>query len=396
MARRPSLKSFAAPDVLRKIEPGNLLELFSPYRDYFSDRGFPLPESPVEELNYRQLAVVLLAADEETPPELMEALHVIGNTGIDERIDDLLRLAFLNGVDAGAADITPIDLAIRIWLKAPKVLEKIERDDLFQKKLKFEHFVSQAPGNAIPADELSSELAEMAAELGEWFEKNKRGPGCNIDRVVSGEEVRFLIDHGLPCKRERNRKGRESSPLYFRSEKTDIVVYDSAADELRVHASTLGEMRQYVAAFGKHLFGDANRFSFKAKYTLAPLQLRGRESLTCRNIEGLESIRLREIHWAWDGAFKHVETHRASDLFMAFAVRQVAIPKEPKIIKAVFEVKLTGLEKPRSATIKPPAAASFGRGEEAALIEQWLREQKFVVVGAAVRDEETDPVVVGV
>ena len=169
------------------------------------------------------------------------------------------------------------------------------------------------------------------------------------------------------------------------------MICDFAHNELRVHATTLGEIRLYVAAFGKHLFGSATHFVFKAKYTLAPLQERGREALNCWSIEGLDLVRLRELHWAWDGAFKHVEIQKASDLFMAFAVQQRTVPEAPKLVKAIFDVKLSGIEKPRAVMIRPPASASFGRGEEASLIEQWLREQRFVVLGEAAPNDEPEP-----
>lgn len=68
---------------------------------------------------------------------MVEALHVIGNMGIEERIHDLLEIALLNRVDTGDGGITLLNLAVRIWLKAPRALEKRERDGLFQKKLKF-------------------------------------------------------------------------------------------------------------------------------------------------------------------------------------------------------------------------------------------------------------------
>ncbi len=394
MPQIANLKSFGRLDILRTIDAANLGELFSQYREYFEARGCPLPARG-EEPDYRALSKVLLASDEETPPELIEALHVIGSVGVPERIDDLLEVASLNGVDAGDGGITPIDLALRIWLRAPKALQRLGRDDLFQKKLKFEHFPAANPEAPVQADVLDKDLAPLEAELDLWFQNHKRGPGCNIGRNIPGGEARFAVDHGLPCKRERERKGRESSALVYRPEKTDIVVYDLVSNELRVHASTVGEIRLYVSAFGKHLFGDEGRFQFSQKYTLDPLKERGRDALNCRGVDGLEWIKLREIQFDWGGAFKHIETDRGADLFLAFAVRGMAIPQEPVIRKAVFEVKLAGIDKPRLVSIKPPNTATFGRGEAVALIEQWLREQGFVLLGKRVEDEETDPVMAG-
>lgn len=383
MACKPNLRSFAAPDILMRIAPANLLELLSPYRGYLADRGFSLPQQVSEEWNQRELAVLLLADDEEMPPTLVEALHVIGNTGIAERIDDLLHLALIHDVDAHAANITPIDLAVGIWLKAPRALDKLERDTHLQKTPQFNHFTAETAGPGTAPNDLPQDLTALAAQLDEWFEKNKRGACRSIDRVVSGDEVRFLISHGLPCQRERNLKGHDSLLLCIRPERSDLVVYSSVYDELRVRATTIAETRLYVAAFGKHLFGSKTHFALKPKYSLAPLRLRGREALNCRSIENLESIRLREIQWVEGGAFEHMEIHRAPDLFTVFDLWHRAIPQEPKLIKAAFEVKLTGVETPRIVEIKPPSGASFGCGEEAEPIEQWMREQRFIVGGTA-------------
>lgn len=383
MARKPSLRSFAAPDILKRIAPANLLELLSPYRGYLADRGFWLPEQLPEEWNQRELAVLLLADDEEMPSTLIDALQVIGNTGVPERIDDLLHLALIHYVDAHSANITPIDLAVRIWLRAPRALDKLDRDKHLQKTRTFTHFTAETAGPGPAPSDLPQDLTALAAQLDNWFVRNKRGASCSIDRVVSSDEVRFLISHAMPYQRERSRKGCDSSPLCICPESSDLVVYNSSHDELRVRATTLAEARLYVAAFGKHLFGSERHFALKPKYSLAPLKLRGREALNCRSIDSLESIRLREIQWVQGSAFEHTEIHRAPDLFSAFALQHRTIPQAPRLTKAAFEVKLAGVEKARIVKIKPPSGASFGCGEGAELIERWLREQRFIVRGTA-------------
>jgi hypothetical protein len=395
MAQRPNFKSFARPDVLKKMAVADLVELLTPYRGYFEARGCPLPPKPGEEPDYRKLSLVLLSSDEETPTELIEALFVISDLGIEERFDDLMEVAILNGIEAGP-DVTPIDLCLRLWLKVPKALQRLVRDELFQRKLKFEHFPAQVDATAIPIRDLPFDLSALEAELDSWYQEHGRGPGCTISRADSETEARFLIEHGRPCKRERNRKGRESSLLFYRPEKIDVVVYDEAANEFRVHSDGIREMRLYLKAFGKHLFGREDQFTYREKYTLEPLKQRGRDALNCRSIESLEAIRLREIQYAWDGAFKEVEVHRASDVFLAFALRNVVIPQEAFIRKAIFDVKLVGIEKPEKVTITLPNTATLGHGPATALIEQWLREQGFILLGVRAEDEEAEPVVAGV
>ena len=54
-------------------------------------------------------------------------------------------------------------------------------------------------------------------------------------------------------------------------------------------------------------------------------------------------------------------------------------------------MKLTGEANPRPLMIQPPNIAEFGRGEEAAPIEQFLRERRFVRIGTEADGETTEP-----
>jgi hypothetical protein len=54
-------------------------------------------------------------------------------------------------------------------------------------------------------------------------------------------------------------------------------------------------------------------------------------------------------------------------------------------------VKLAGETNPWPLVIQPPNVAEYGRGEEAAVIEQWLRARGFVLTGSALDDEDSNP-----
>jgi hypothetical protein len=168
------------------------------------------------------------------------------------------------------------------------------------------------------------------------------------------------------------------------------VILDVAHNEMRINASNLSALRQYRALFGRHLFRDENRFVFAEKYTLDPLKKDGQPSLNCRDIEGIESIRLREIEYGWGGAFDHIETHRAEDLFKALVILNRVIEKESHIRKAVFKIKLEGEKKPRTVTIKAGNKSGYNRGEEATMIEDWLRARGFVLTQETAQDAQVD------
>jgi hypothetical protein len=209
-------------------------------------------------------------------------------------------------------------------------------------------------------------------------------------RKDSPEEVRFLVEHGQPCKREPSRKGPRSTSTFFRPEKTDVVIYDVSHNELRINASTFADVREYRALFGRHIFGGDDRFVFAEKYTLDPLQKDGRDALNCRDIPGMDRVDLREIEYSWGGAFDHVEIHRASSLFNALVLINRSVEHEAHILKAVFRIRLDGEKKPRTVTIKAGNKSGYNRGEEAMMIEDWLRARGFVLTEDHLQDEEAD------
>ncbi|MDR3739856.1 MAG: hypothetical protein P4L40_12655, partial [Terracidiphilus sp.] len=197
--------------------------------------------------------------------------------------------------------------------------------------------------------------------------------------------------HGQPCKREPSRKGAQSTCTFFRPEKTDLVVYDVVHNELRISTSTIGELRLYREKFGKHVFGDPERFVYAEKYTLTPLKTEGPNSLRCRDLGGIEWIRLTELECAWPCAFDYTDRHKASDVFKALEVSRRIIEPQAELLRARFAVKLAGETNPRPVLIQPPNIAEYGRGEEAAIIEEWLRARRFVRFESGADDEISQP-----
>ncbi|MBI4463818.1 MAG: hypothetical protein HY647_03840 [Acidobacteria bacterium] len=383
--------AFSQPDLLKRIQARTLLALLRMYAAFFEARQFSLPaDDRLSAQHYLQLAGILAQPDESTPSDLVEALHLISNLGTDEHFDELLALARRYLIDT-AGDVTAEDLAARIWLSTPQLLIQMDRTELLDRRRRFESFPATDPDDVTPIEALPSELSPLEGDLDGWFKSKKRGIGSKVIRKDSSNEVRFLIQHGQPCRREPSRRGSESTSTFFRPEKTDVVIYDLGNNELRINTSTLGELRLYRNQFGKHLFGDENKFLYAEKYTLEPLREQGEEALSCRDIQGMESVVLREIEYGRAGGYEHVIKHKAADLFAALAASEEGIEREAKLLMAKFSVALEGQKLPCSVVIRPRNIAEYGRGEQALQIEQWLRARGFVHVGSAAY-AETEPV----
>ncbi len=387
-------KSFSQPDLLKRIRPENLLRLLEPHRTFLESKGFLLPTGGGDEIDYLVLGGILAQPDEDMSSELVEALHLIGNFGGEEHFDEVLELAHWHGLPVDA-DATAADLATQVYLHDPQILERKEREHLFEKRKNFESYRASNPDDVLATEDLPADLAPLEQALDEYFQSKKRGAGCRMIRKDSDGEVRFLVQHGQVCKREPSRKGARSTCTFFRPEKTDVVIYDVRHNEMRINASNAPDFRKYRALFGRHLFGNDDKFVFAEKYTLEPLKRDGAAALSCRDVPGIESVRLREVEYLWDGAFDHVEIHRADDLFKALALLSRKVEEEAHIRRAVFKVKLEGEKKVRTVTIKAGNKSGYNRGEEATLIEDWLRARGFVVLQPELDHEETEAVVAG-
>jgi hypothetical protein len=375
-------KSLAQPDLLKRIQPENLIRLLEDHRMFFEMKGFDVPREAHLEIDYLTLAAVLAQPDEDMPGDLVDALHLISTIGGDDRFDELLDLAAANEIEVDG-ETTALDLATAIYLKNPGALARKENEEFFQKRKTFESFRAADPTITVAIEDLPSDVALLEGSLDQYCQRKKRGVGCRIIRTESAGEVRFLVVHGQPCRREPSRKGPKSTSTFFRPERTDLVIYDAVHNELRINAGTIGDLKEYRAQFGAQLFGDEGKFVFAEKYTLEPLKQDPQAALACRDVAGIESVALREIEYYWGGAFDHVEIQRADGLLNALALIRRTIEAEAHIRKAVFKVKLTGEKKARSVTVKAGNKSGYNRGEEAALIEQWLHARGFVLVGEA-------------
>jgi len=383
-------KSFAQPDLLKTIQRANLICLLEPCRGFLEDHGLSLPWADGPEIDYLKLSDILAQPDEWMDSHVVEGLHVIGILGTDENFDELLDIARRNFVDVDM-ESTAADLAARIWNEVPQALELKEREAGSHNRRRFESLRARDPADVVPAEQLPIQFDALEADLEGWFMARHRGVGCRVIRTDLPGEIRFLVQHGQPCKREPSRKGPQSTCTFFRPEKTDLVIYDVANNELRISTSTIGELRLYREKFGKHIFDDPEKFVYAEKYTLAPLKTKGASSLVCRDVGGIEWIRLTELEYGWPSAFDYTEKHKASDGFKALAISSRGIEPQAELLRARFAVKLAGETNPRPVLIQPPNIAEYGRGEEAAIIELWLRSRNFVRVESVADDEISQP-----
>jgi hypothetical protein len=218
-------------------------------------------------------------------------------------------------------------------------------------------------------------------DLNDWFETKKRGRGTRVFPFARDNGMWFLVRHGEPYKREGTIKDGESSGVFYRPERFDVLVYDPAIGELAINARTKGEKEAYCRVLGKHVFGHEAFFDvdrLDGKFTLRPIVDDWRACLACSDMDGIEEISLSELQFRHDSCQYHVEVHKADDVFGALDSIQRSIPAGAQLLRAGFKVKFLNALRPRTVVVRQPNVTVFDRESDAELLNKWLTRRGFI------------------
>ena len=391
-----NLKRFSNPGVFKSVHPETLREFLLPHAQFLESRGFSLPDESRElsDFDYLMLTAILMKPDGHMSDGLIDALFFTHEMGTERTMNKLLDLASRLQLDI-QCESTPMDVAMRLWIRDSLALEKAHSEQHIFRSRTFEHYQADAP---MPfAETGSSRVTEMEAVLDVWFEKHKRGANSRVFVYPGEDETWFLIRHGDTYKRESAVEGYASKGVFYRPEAFDVACYSSVIGELRIHTKNKGEQNLYRRELGKLICGDSSFFPGLDKYDLGPLIHDGEKSLVVSNIDGIDWIMLSEVRLEKRRAHYMLSTaYTAPNVFLALRDENVQLRPNDVIVKAKFRVKFTGEDKPRYVTITPPNKLELCRDTEAAIIEAWLRRRGFTKYEEARRGEESEGFLVGV
>ena len=389
-----NLRRFTRAETLRSIYQELLVEFLLPYNDFFLSRGVSLgPQKDSGELDYKGLVNIFMNPDADTPDELAEALYFINEMATADGMDELLEEAEKSKVHVDyLPKSTPEDIAIQVWLADREIVERKHAEQFLTRPKSFEYFQSES--EPTPIEKITrKKLQGLEKDLDNWFEKKKRGRTSKVFAYPKDDETWFLVRHGEPYKREGGIKNGESTSVFYRPETFDVVVYNETICEIRINAGTIGIKKLYRQKFGKHLFGNEDFFPGTGKYTLDPLKSNGETALVCSDIEGLERVLLKELHFYWGGPFGEVEIRKASDVLAALSWKDRQINENARLVRAKFQVKFKNATNPRILIIRPPNIANFTRDGDSVIGEIWLAKRGFVL-NVAAEEKEDEPIIV--
>jgi hypothetical protein len=371
-----NLRRFTDSDALKTIQIKYLIDLLKPYENYLSGRGIKLTE---RDFNYKKLAVILIDTDEDTPVDLINTFYFIHEMSDEDGLDDLLQAAEARGLSVSSDDdSSPADIAVQVWLQDSKLLERKHAERSLCRPRTFEYFQAVNPVSdnfQIPDEALTS----LEKNLDDWFSEKRRGRGTRVFKFDRDNEVCFLIRHGQPFRREGQLVKGQSSSIYYRPEKHDVLIYDKVLNELRINTDNKGIKAAYLMMFGKHLFNNPDYFTGANKYTLEPLRIDGENSLVCSDVAGLESVRLKELHIQYECSEREIEIRKAPDVFRALSGRNAHIPSDVQLVRAGFTVRFLNAKTTRTLTICAGNIVQYSRDEDSICLEEWMLKRGFII-----------------
>lgn len=376
-----SFRRFTSAYALREVDPAVLIDFLRPHAEFLAGQSVMLPTNSTH-LDIERVEIVLLSNVGGLPVELVDALWHLHEMATPRGMDSLLAAAEAAGLVVPHDHLSPADIAARVWVEYPDLVRRCHTEISVSRRRSFETFVP-APGATLAwATPGPDRLAALEAGVVAWYVSHRRGPGARVLFSDHGDQMRFLIRHGGPYRREGSLDDGKPGCVRYRPMAHGLIVFDRRTWELRINAGTKGECAAYRRLVGQHIFGRADMFPADPdRYDLEPLRALGRRSLICTHITGLASVRLVELTMYVGGPFHRRKVEKADDVMLALEHARESIPDDALLSAATFEVRFSDGRKPRPVTIRHGNKATDTRDTDADLIEAFLRGGGFVKGG---------------
>lgn len=372
-----SCHQFSYSDTLQNASAKQLICFLTPYTQYLKSRGFELPkiEDDKREFDYQALHHIIRVPNEDTPNDLINALHCIHEMATPYEMGRMLDEAKICGISIDDAEIgSPTDIAIQIWMQDRRTLERMHVEKFIDKPCTFLYYQA-APDSVANANLSGDAITALEQNLDRCFRSHSLGYGCRVFCYLRQDGIWFMVCHGA----YEDIENAEPFCICYRPERKDILIYHPATRELQIDAETKGEREIYRKLFGRHLFGNDNHFPGTAIYTLEPLTRDGSRSLVCSDVPEIKSVTLQKIERCWGNSIKITETLEASNVFRAMGIGGTGSLPGARITEACFLIQFTNSTSPRMVWVRPSNIIRFERDSDWKAVGSWLRLRGFVL-----------------
>ncbi len=369
---------FAKPTILRNIDPALLVRLLKPFKGWLVEHDLILQKAgDVDDGLLDRLSAALLDGTGLPAglPELMILIDEMSVPSLFDRMLDCARKAKL----ALPERVTGTDLAVRLYLKAPKLLDglRVEMASLRPKKISRYLAMSEVIPK-VPRD-LKRRCTELEVALRKDFHARKRGNGTRLHVFREAHGFRLMIRRGDTLRSQAViDEDAETRRLILRPELYDVVWYDQRHGDLLINVRGQTDIRAFCRLIGRHIF--KNDFLFDAfdppiRYTLEPIREEGQAILTCAEFDQLEYVQLSVLD-VEHPLLDHVCVRLGpDDVFTALQLVGGEIDPTALLQRAKFSFKIFGEKRVRTVFIIPPIGAIYEHDDVAEVIEEFIERR---------------------
>ncbi len=380
MPRKP-LTRIATPETLAQIAPSFLAELLEPHAEFLERHGIR-SGAPLEHADITRLSEVLINPTHDAPAPLIDALLRIDEMADDDGMQKLLEALDARLIDLGLPSTpTPADVATRIWLRHPDIIERAHVEHRVWKAQSFGIFL-RAPGKAVPAlFDLDHRISALEGALRQHGVNGRRGNACSLFNFQDGNLLTIAVRRGATFKRESCITNGEPSTVQYQPLKYEFIIIDLDNWELRMTRGSKRDTDAYRRAVGQHLADDPEFFNAKQqKYDLSPITHDGRGCLMCNDIVGIASVELIEIEVDFNDGISSRDIKKSADLFRAMDSQSFRLLPGARIIKAKFAFTFDDApNKKRTAEVSTWNRLRCTRSSDAELVNEFLLRRGFFV-----------------
>ncbi|HVY60398.1 MAG TPA: hypothetical protein VHF22_02045 [Planctomycetota bacterium] len=373
------LRRFTAPESFNAIHPARLHRILEPHRSYLDAHAIDVPEAEsARVVSFRGLHALLQNPDEAMPPSLAEAFLLLDALASKQSLPALVATAEQAGIAVDRSQDSAEDVAAQILLHDRELLQHARAHLSIERRRRAVSYHGSAAAACSWATPSAEALRALEQDLAPWFEAHGRGRSVRVHVFRRKDDVSIAIRHGDRMAVVETLDGDVPRSITYRPVKYDVVIYQPHLDTISINAETLGEELLYRDLIGLHLFGRKDYFSGDDRYTLDPLREHGEAALFWQDVEGIEWVKLNELAYSRVEYGDETVSRRSNDVMTVLRRRGKVIPPKGVLVRATFLVKLKGVRRARTVTIRGANLASYMQDAHATVIESWLMKRHFV------------------
>jgi hypothetical protein len=368
-------------------------ELHDKHRTELEASGAKWPdESSVDETYYANLRTMFLSP-KEIPDELGDFLCMVADMANDTG-ESRLRKAMAKEQRCLPLpdDFSTWEIVIEIGLAFPELLRTQHLEHQLFAVTSFHYFGTKtSEENRLPF-KLPPPEARAALEKALDAEFAARQRGRKMVTVTPYElegELWCVIDRGGTMKREVTREDDgKRGVVNFRPGIPDLIVFNAARDQIRIHAEADWQREIYRTEFGKYLRGHYDYFNVKRHFTLGALLGDVEEVLSTQNFPQMGKVGLVEIAISLGGDFDDVIIVRSKDRVASVAQQNAktgktvpVVPASGRLVWAILELhNQDPKKKPRRLRVALPNVLRMPKFSDARQLLEWLEDRGFLEI----------------